>query len=51
MAEDPLEQTSKKGYLGIFTMKMGKLSVFRVIFNSDMFEKLGPPLGVSIFPN
>ena len=33
-AEDPLGQTSEKGYLDIFTLKM------RVIYDSDIFEKL-----------
>ncbi len=27
--DDPLGQTSEKGYLGIFTLKMGRLSVFK----------------------
>ena len=52
MAEDPHGLTSYKGYLGIFTLKRGKLSAFnfsvlgwelRVTYNSDIFEKLRPP--------
>ena len=31
MAEDPLGQTSEKGYFGIFALKMGILSVFILI--------------------
>ena len=49
MAEEPPGLTSQKGYLGIFTLKRGKLSVFlfflgwglRVTYNSDFFEKFG----------
>ena len=53
MADAPLGQTSEKGYLGIFTLRMGKSSCIcilggglRVIYNSDIFEKSRPtPLG------
>ena len=44
-AEDPLGQTSEKGYFGIITLKMGMffsyllLGCLRVIYNSDIFEK------------
>ena len=31
-AEEPLGQPSEKGYLGIFTLKIGILSVFIFIF-------------------
>ena len=50
----PLGQTSEKGYLGLITLKMGKLSVFisyllegclRVIHNSNIFENLDPAPG------
>ena len=52
MAEVQLGQTSYRGYLCIFTLKMGKLSGFffflgwdvRVIYNSDISAKLRPPM-------
>ena len=34
--EDPLGQTSDKGYLGLFTLKMGILSVFILLFEEGV---------------
>ena len=50
MTEDPLGQTYEKGYLGIFILKLGIISVFisifrrglRVIYNSDIVKKRDP---------